>query len=68
MKAEVKIPKGFRRLRAGEVIREGDFLLSGDEWLPFGQINWGYRIGVGDPSIRIRRINRPSAVKKGRKG
>lgn len=59
MKATIQIPKGWRRLRVGEVIRKGDRYLDNIEsdWLLFC-----YGIGTRLIECRfpsIRRIARP---------
>ena len=59
MKAEVKIPKGWRRLRRGTKIRQGDkvrwWLPSDSGWQ--GASCWGHSVGltISGPHIYIRR-------------
>lgn len=64
---KTKIPKGWRRLRAGETLKDGDhwFYLGTRNCEPIGKLLWGQR-AVGDLPA-IRRIARPKRTKKGKR-
>jgi hypothetical protein len=56
MKAEIRIPKGWRRLRSNEIIRKGDKFWSAGDW--YKSMNWTVgplRAGEHTGSTYIRR-------------
>lgn len=59
MKAEVKIPKGWRRLRRNEAIHKGDkFRVQGMWVLSVNWIDLKIKVGECASSIYIRKVKR----------
>jgi hypothetical protein len=69
-----KIPAGWRWLRNGTVILEGDKLLNAlhRDWIKIDEICWGRppicKVGdFGHTNIHIRRLHKRASARKGRR-